>query len=128
MTTPLEHIEAVCADVKRAVKEISVHGKGQRIKTNKPKDGVYAFVWRMARFHSGQDPRMPVCADWDLSAGIKAATGEDMKFYVVRAGSVEKQIMDKLDKLVDACLIEMKIDRFGGARVWAKALGANFFG
>ncbi len=41
----------------------------------KPLDGVYAFVWRCARYYGGLDANIPVTAFWDLEDGLARLTG-----------------------------------------------------
>lgn len=38
-------------------------------------DGIHAFIWRCARYHSGLDACIPVTAFWDLEDGIARLTG-----------------------------------------------------
>ena len=57
------------------LRDCTPRGSGKAIKTNKPKNGVMAYVWRMARFHNGTDTTMPMTATFDLGAGIREMTG-----------------------------------------------------
>src|SRR6202044_142317 len=43
--------------------------------SRKPLDGIYAFIWRFARYYSGQASDVPVTAFWDLDDGITRLTG-----------------------------------------------------
>ncbi len=52
-----------------------VAGLSGTLAPRKPLDGVYAFVWRCARYHSGLDVCIPVTAFWDLEDGIALLTG-----------------------------------------------------
>ena len=104
-----------------AIKQISAHGRGEGIKSNKPKDGIWAYVWRMARFHSGIDPRMPVTATWDLSSEIEKQTGWYILFGIL--SPEEKQLLNQLDELVDRILPKLGLDPMGAAKRWGKAFG-----
>ncbi len=50
-------------------------GKGEKFKTAKPHDGVYAYIWRMGRFHGGDATAASFEALWELEEGIVALTG-----------------------------------------------------
>lgn len=90
-----------------ALKEISPRGNCKDIKTNKPKNGIYAYIWRMARFYSGQDTCMPMTASWDLHSGIETVFGvkywtsqKDERGITVKAYQ-SKEIEDYLDLLAE---------------------------
>ena len=114
-------IDKISKDVDEAVRQLSAHGKGQTLKTGKPKDGIYAYVWRMARFHSGADPKMPVTCDWDLSNGIEERTGINISFCLT--DKTRKEVLDKLDDLAEKALVKMNISPMGAAKIWGRAMG-----
>jgi hypothetical protein len=62
-----------------------VAGLSGTLAPRKPLDGVYAFVWRCARYHSGLDANIPVTAFWDLEDGITHLTG-------TRGGATEEVV------------------------------------
>lgn len=106
------------ADVAAAVAAVSPRGKGGKVKTNKPKDPIWAFVWRMARFNAGDDVTMPVCAYWDLSLALRQVWG--MSDEDRRAN--EKFIGEVLDTVSMAACVAMGLDPMGGANRWRKAI------
>lgn len=103
MNKNLEYVKSLT--VEQALKAISPRGNGKSIKTAKPKDGVMVYVWRMARFHSGQDTTMPMTCFWDLERGLKEATGEELKFTFFHED--QKAVLNVLDALVDQALVRM---------------------
>jgi hypothetical protein len=81
--------------------------------------GMHQFVWRMARFHSGQDASMPVTAFWWLQDWID----EQMLDASVSGISDDagKELTQILDDLADDVLRIYGLDPNGGARRWARA-------
>lgn len=71
-------VNAVLANVDVAQMTQACEGRNG-LRTSKPDaDGLTQYVWRMARFHSGDDASMPVTASWWLqdwidSQGIDAS-------------------------------------------------------
>ena len=115
-----DYISDVILDHDRAIQEISPRGNGLTIKTVRPKNGIYAYVWRMARFYTGKDMHMPWCAPEYLTEGIKEAIDHDIKFYLITGD--KKDIMDKMDKFTDEVLQKMNLDSNGCAKVWSGLL------
>lgn len=97
------------------------------IRASKPKgDGRAAYVWRMLRFHLGEDVHMPVMADWDLSADLwegvdgMYATREQLSEH----HAVLKAETARLDAVVDFLLAtRFPVRQFNAARVWGGAMG-----
>lgn len=112
------YINALVSDIDGAFRELTPRGKGGKIKTNKPKEGCLAYVWRMCRFHCGDDMTMPVCADWDVSNGIQAATGEKVVFYLKDDSGKNWEVLRKLDDLADKVLDRVygPLAKFNAAR------------
>lgn len=132
MTTKIEYTEHVPAEIvnlidaiventELAIKKCTVRGLGKKIKTNKPTDGIYAYVWRMARFHSGADMHIPTTHDWDLTDGIEARTG--IKVYFDIASFERKAILDALDKLAERVVVAVGGDPNAAAIRWGRAFG-----
>lgn len=87
------------------------------IRTTKPKEnGFAAYVWRMARFHSGKDVTMPVMADFDLAnwAGHSYVHGDKEAF---------KKLRDAADKMADQVCIDVGVSNLVSAARWAKSFG-----
>lgn len=103
--------------VEKIIKQITPRGNGKYIKKNKPKNGIYAYIWRMCRFHNGEDPCMPVTANWDLSNGIKE-TYEMEYGFLFKYSEEEKAVVNLLNKLVDDTLDKLGHDKNAAAKRW----------
>ena len=96
-------------------------GKGGYIKHSKPTDGVFAYIWRMARLFNGEDTHMPVTADWDLSDGIAALTGLRIGFYP--SNDFKKAIMNHLEAYSDLLVLCVGGNPSRGSLAWGRAMG-----
>lgn len=115
------YIAQVVADVDGMVKEVSVRGKGEKVKTNKPKDKMAAYIWRWCRFHSGADMTMPVTADWDLMDAVKEKTGYKLPYS--HTEEMKTEVYKKLDDFVSVVLKKMNVNDMKAALTWGKAFG-----
>lgn len=92
--------------------------KGRKgLRTTKPKtNGFAAYVWRMARFHSGIDMHMPVTCDFDLAnwADHSYTKGDREMFKALRV---------EADKMADQVCKDLGLDDKIAARRWGRALG-----
>ena len=115
-------IKKYTSNDKAAIRELSPGGTEHGLKFNKPKNGIWAYVWRLAKFRSGVDPRTPMRADWDLSDEIEQQTGWRVNFY---AGNdpAQKAILKALDGQVNRVVKDLGLDPQGAARRWGRALG-----
>lgn len=91
------------------------------LRTTKP-DGtsLEKFVWRMARFHSGADPCMPVKAHWHLQDYVD----EHLEAEASVSGVLDdagKDVTDQLEKAVDAVIVSFNENPAMGAKRWEKA-------
>lgn len=94
--------------------------------------GAEQYVWRMARFHSGADPRMPVMAEFDLrdwlESGAVDASDIMRKSAVGDGESVDtrsrgyKQVVAIMDVLARACVARLGANPGAGLARWEKAL------
>lgn len=91
-------------------------------RTSKPKkNGLHAFLWRMVRFDSGIDPRMPMTCFWDLEDFCQ----EELGFRIKISPFIDdKQCYEYLMSRVDKLVITLNLDPFGGAKAWGRAFGA----
>ncbi len=117
----LAYIKKVTSDVDEAVKQCSSHGKGLILKTGKPKNGVYAYVWRMARYHSGDDPKMPITATFDLEEELEKMFKIRMSFAITTDQS--EVVIRDLDMLADKVLVKLGRDKNEMAKRFGRALG-----
>lgn len=102
-------------------REITVRGEGRKIKSNKPVDGSMAYIWRMARFHNGTDPSMPMTCYWDLEEGIEKLAGLRLSTALVTDNV--KLILSALDKKTTELILSTGGDPLAGAKRWGRALG-----
>ena len=91
----------------------------QRLLSDKPVDGVFAFIWRLALYMSGSSKRIPATAFVDLMDGISRLT--HIRVDIARVNTLMKFLKDKAEELVDA----VGNDRHAGALRWAQATGAT---
>jgi hypothetical protein len=89
----------------------------QRLVSDKPLDGVFAFIWRNARFMSGVDSQLPATAFIDLIDGISKLT--HIRVDTSSVESIMQFLEGKAEKLVDA----VGRDRKASAIRWAKVEG-----
>jgi hypothetical protein len=99
----------------------TIRGRGESIKVNKPADGVYAYIWRMARFNDGADTSMPITAFYDLEAGIKQVTGFAISFQ--KTETQQMLICDWLDKWSHELVKQVGGDPLTGTLRWGRSLG-----
>jgi hypothetical protein len=92
--------------------------KGRKgLRSTKPKGfGFAAYVWRMARFHSGADMTMPVTCEFDLAnwADHSYTKGDREAFKALR---------EEGDKMADRVCKDLGLDDKAAARRWGRALG-----
>lgn len=90
--------------------------KGRKgLRTVKPKDGFAAYVWRMARFHSGIDPTMPCVCEFDIAnwADHSYKDGDREAFRALKAVG---------DQYADQACVAFGLDPMKTARRWRQAL------
>ncbi len=126
----MEIVAEVVADEAGALKALK--GRDSVLRPSKPKDPLYAYIWRWARFHSGQDCHMPVMEQFWLQTGLEErlkAKGHTkfrdadptrpwQKVDRVSSGDISKDVTGPLDQMVDSLLVQMKLSRFAGALRW----------
>jgi hypothetical protein len=105
----------------KLIQSCTPHGKGGYIKHAKPTDGVYAYIWRMARLFNGDDPCMPVTADWDLSDGIEKLTGLRISFAL--RNDYAKQILSALEAYSDLLVLATGGNPLAGSLRWGRVMG-----
>lgn len=99
-------------------------GRGGGLRPSKPRaqgdTGLTQYVWRMARFHSGDDPKMPVTADFWLydhlrNEGLMPDRGGYRETHVMQT----KAILDTVARVIVA---ELGGNPNGGLGRWRKAV------
>jgi hypothetical protein len=91
----------------------------RRLLSDKPVDGVMAFVWRLARYLSGADNCIPSTAFIDLIDGTSRLT--HLRVDIARVKTLTKFLQDKAEELVTI----VGGDRHAGALRWAQASGVT---
>lgn len=94
-------------------------GRGDTFRVSKPNaNGLIQYVWRMARFNSGEDPSMPVTAAWwlqdwldenDIDAQVSGVTDD--------AGTEVTEYLDMVS--CEVLEEEFGYDSDGAARAWS---------
>jgi hypothetical protein len=91
------------------------------VSTNKPNDGIEAYIWRMVRFFSGIDARMPMACDFHLAIGLERMTGAKVSMYGGDA-YIFRECRKVCDELVDGVQKSLNLGN-GGVMRWGRALG-----
>lgn len=145
MTTYVRSVDRLYPETRQALaaifdsllSDIPALAKGLRgrkggLRPSAPKDEVLAYVWRMARLHSGHDPSIPATAEFTLARGLETrlkAQGltrfvephpDDLcrhpdRFY---STDIPRECTDRVDGAMTAILKELGEDPLGGARRW----------
>jgi hypothetical protein len=89
----------------------------QRLLSDKPLDGVFAFIWRLARYLSGADLFFPSTAFIDLIDGVSRLTHLRVDPYPVK--TIAQFLESKAEELVDI----VGGNRKAGAMRWAQVTG-----
>ena len=109
--------EAVIGHVTRdRLVQVGATEDGKALARSKPLDGIYAFIWRYAQYHSGQALAIPVTAFWDLDDGINRLTG-------VRGGASEEVVgflEQKAHELVEITGGEKNVAELRWARIMGR--------
>jgi len=110
-------LEALIAHVTRdRLTQVGATEDGKALAGRKPLDGIIAFVWRYAQYHSGQALAIPVTAFWDLDDGISSLTG-------VRGGASEEVVgflEQKAHELVEITGGEKNVAELRWARIMGR--------
>jgi hypothetical protein len=91
----------------------------QRLLSDKPVDGVFAFIWRLALYMSGVSTSIPATAFVDLTDGVSRLT--HLRVDIARVNTLMKFLKDKAEELVDA----VGNNRHAGSLRWAQASGVT---
>ena len=101
---------------------IKLTGRKGGLRPSKPQgSGLYAYMWRMASFHSGADMRMPMTCYFDLQNYLDAE-GINVKVCGLLDDD-SRALLDEIDTAVDIVLIRLGEDNMRAARRWGHALG-----
>jgi hypothetical protein len=89
----------------------------KRLLPDKPVDGVFAFIWQLARYMSGEETRIPTTAFIDLIDGTSKLTKLRVDPGAVK--TIMKFLQTQAGHLVDA----VGGDKRAGEKRWATAEG-----
>lgn len=88
------------------------------------KHGLYAYMWRMVRFHTGIDMTMPCTCFWDLADFVesKGFTRDQVNVSgIINANG--RELLDLLEPMIDEVSIKFGKNPFKAAVRWGRALG-----
>ena len=91
----------------------------KRLLSDKPIDGLFAFIWRLARYMSGADLSIPSTAFVDLIDGVSRLT--HLRVDIARVNTLMQFLKAKAEELVS----EVGGDRNAGALRWAQTSGVT---
>lgn len=104
-----------------------LEGRSGGLRPSKPKaegdTGLTQWVWRRARFHSGDDPKMPVMADSWLEGWLEDSD-VDASIWGPRSDAEDEAgdaVKDALEDVVTLILLVKGKDPAGGAKRWKRA-------
>ena len=97
------------------LKEISPYGKGEKLKSTRPKDAVAGYVWRMIRFHSGLDYHHPISCFFYLFNQLKTDDVIKKRFYGI-FDPEHTSILNKLEPLMIECADKLSLSSTVAAR------------
>jgi hypothetical protein len=110
-------LEALIGHVTRdRLVQVGATEDGKALAGRKPLDGILAFVWRCAQYHSGQAAGIPVTAFWDLDDGISRLTGVRGGASVEVVGFLEQ----KAHELVEITGGEKNVAELRWARIMGR--------
>lgn len=119
----MDSLEVVKAAVDMDALVKALRGRDGGLRPSKPKtaNGLVKYVWRMARFHSGADPTMPIMCAFDLQDWL-----DERKLPAKVSGILNaegKEVSKYLDAVAEEVVKRLGGDPLGGARRWARAFG-----
>lgn len=104
------------------------------VRKSKPdENGLIQYVWRMVRFHTGEDLHMPVTANWWLknyldSKGILPDARDDLDLFdedrsaaLRKRREITNEVEDRLEDVIDEVIEIFGRDGMVAARRWKKA-------
>ncbi len=107
------YLESVCSNLNLALVYLTPRGNGERLKSTRPEDGTYTYLWRMCRFHAGIDLSMPVTCYFNLSIQIEKETGKKYVFGIMDQEQLD--VLNALDNFVTYILCALELDGFKAA-------------
>lgn len=120
-----------------------LRGRFGGLRTSKPGEGekdlwkrdFLFYFWRMARFHSGDDPRLPLTADLDLTEAVEhfmedhkvplfsheylAKRAEEGKKPLLEYQDLPSEFLRRIDGILDRVLVRLGKNPAKGSRMWS---------
>jgi hypothetical protein len=131
MSTEIEKNEELSEQTIKVIEEINdrgglehfvdrMTGRDGGLRPSKPTakddDGLEQYLWRMCRFHGGQDTSLPVTASWWLQDVL-----DELDIDASVSGIMDdegKEITSLLDEFTDVILVKVGRDPTAGAKRW----------
>lgn len=114
----LEYFKVVTEHVEYAIQACTPHGHGLKLKVNKPEDPYFAYIWRQARYKSGEDTQQPHGCYHELSDAIANDFGVEINFLHTFKHESHKKILEMLDGMADELLKSIGVETRDAAKRW----------
>jgi hypothetical protein len=98
----LERISRVTVD--EAIAQCTARGEGIALRGEKPAEGLMGYIWRVARFYTGKELRIPATADLDAGVELTAPA------------------LEHLDQVAKDMLRKMGLDSTAADRRWQRLI------
>jgi|GEM_PF-6296336 len=108
-------LEAIRGHVVRDQLKVRATDDGKALVRRKPLDGIIAFIWRCAQYHSGLATGIPVTAFWDLEDGIARLTGT--------RGRPSEEVVEFLEQKAHELVEIVGGEKNVAALRWARIIG-----
>jgi len=102
-------------DIDVIMKNISPYGNCKKLRSARPKDNVAGYVWRMIKFHSGQDYHQPFNCFFRLFDTLQAKGIVKKRFSGI-FDKDHKKILDELDPIVMICTNRLGLSNIEAVR------------
>jgi len=116
----METIEilGITHDVSNIIEKLSPYGnpKNGLRKSRPDENGLVQYVWRYARFHSGQDTHMPTTCEFWLKDYFETEHGMQINYL-----SDMSQASKEIDPLVKYVCEQFGLDDTKAAQRWGRA-------
>ena len=96
---------------------IKLKGRSCPLRPSKPtnENGLVKYMWRECRWVSGQDPRLPIMAYFELCQWFDE---NGIQYSYGRKTAIQEEIENKLNNLAVEVVEKMGLDKHGLAKRW----------
>ena len=84
--------------LEKLIDRLQPHGKGGKLKTNPPTDGIDFYIWRMVRYYGGLDSKLPIGATTPLANELTKRTGR--RFSIILQSNGEYEVLNALHTVI----------------------------